>query len=248
LSPADDNAPRIILTSDWHLPPDVTEHTNLFLRFLDEVCAGADRLYILGDLFNVWVGPRHVKRAGHRAVLDALGKLAEAGTDISVLRGNRDFLLDQRTLAPWGLTLAPNVWREQIAGRSVRLSHGDELAQNDRLQKVLRAISGNFPASTLVKLMPLCCSERLAGTMRRASSARRRSKTSSTPPSDAKLRSEFEAGVDLIVIGHWHTSKFDEDALDIPGKTLLMLGESTAYRASYAELLGETIQPKQFPG
>jgi UDP-2,3-diacylglucosamine hydrolase len=248
LSPAPDNSNRILLTSDWHLSPDIDAGTALFRRFLAEPCSGAARLFILGDLFDAWVGPRHVGRPGHRAALEALGKLAASGTRVSVLRGNRDFLLDDRTLAPFGLTMEPDVWRGDLAGHAARLSHGDELAERDRLQKILRAVAGGFPAGGCVKLLPLCITERLAGTLRRASRARQREKTTSTPPSDAKLRAAFEAGADCIVIGHWHTPELREEAFGLPGKTLVMLGERSASGASYAELLGETIQLKSFPG
>ena len=109
---------RVIFVSDWHMPPERTAHTDFFIRFLDEVCTGAERLFVLGDLFNAWVGPRHTGMPGHAAALDALKRLANSGTNVVLLRGNRDFLLDRRTLRPYGLELSPRPWRGEAGGRA----------------------------------------------------------------------------------------------------------------------------------
>lgn len=240
---------RTILVSDWHLPPGETAQTEFFARFVDEVCTGAARLFVLGDLFAAWVGPRHTARPGHAAILEALRRLAASGTQVTLFRGNRDFLLDKRTVGRYGLRLARSDWRGALGGRRVRLSHGDELAEDDRLHKVARAVIGNFPASTLAKAMPLAASDWLAGLYRRISDLRRaRRNRKALHPDERKLRAEFEAGTDVIVIGHWHQPGVQTDALGLPGKTFVMLGQCTDREASYAEIQGEVIQLKTFPG
>jgi len=191
-------ADRIVFVSDWHLPPKRTAQTECFVRFVHEVCEGAERLFVLGDLFGAWVGPRHVVEPGHAATFEALRRLAESGTEVTLLRGNRDFLLDRRTVGRFGLRFVRGAWRGRLGGRVVRLSHGDELAKDDRFHKVMRALSGNFPLSTLVKTMPLWASKKLADGYRWVSDRRHAHRNQKAPqPDERRVRSEFEAGADL---------------------------------------------------
>lgn len=239
---------RVIFVSDWHLPPEHTAKTDAFVRFVDEVCAGAGRVFVLGDLFNAWVGPRHVAMPGHAAALDALKRLAESGTVVVVLRGNRDFLLDRRTVRPYGLELSPGAWRGEAGGRRLMLSHGDELTEDDRLHKAARALTGNFPLSTFVKLLPLCASGALAAGYRWLSANRRsRRKRKKLYPDERRVSAAFDDGADIVVIGHWHEPKLETDVFGFTGKTFVMLGECTESAAVYAELSDGMITLERLP-
>ncbi|MFH1730916.1 MAG: hypothetical protein ABIF82_04595, partial [Planctomycetota bacterium] len=199
--------------------------------------------------FNAWVGPRHVAASGHAAALDALKRLADSGTNVILLRGNRDFLLDRRTVRPYGLELSPHGWRGETGGKTVILSHGDELTEDDRLHKFARTLTGNFPVSTFVKMMPLCASGMLAAGYRRLSAHRRsRRKQKKLRPDERLVRAEFDAGADIVVIGHWHEPGIETDAFGLTGKTFVMLGDCTEAAASYAELSGGTVNLQRFPG
>lgn len=248
MAPEQSSRERIIFVSDWHLPAEQTVQTDFFVRFTREVCAGAARVFVLGDLFGAWVGPKHAVRPGHVAIFEALGELAASGTRVTIARGNRDFLLDRKTIARYGLELAPDVWRGDLPPGTTRLSHGDELTEDDRLHKTLRAVIGNFPVSTFVKMMPLGVSDALADAYRWLSARRRsRRKRKMLRPSAGAVRAEFESGIDLVVIGHWHEPAIETDAYSMPGKTFVMLGECTDVSASYAEISDGAIQLKRFP-
>jgi len=239
---------RTVFVSDWHLPPEHTAKTDAFIRFIGEVGQGAEWLFILGDLFNAWVGPRHVAMPGHAVALEVLHDLAASGTHVVVFRGNRDFLLDQPTLMPYGLGLSPGAWRGEVGGMKLMLSHGDELTENDWLHKAAKAVTSHFPVSTIVKAMPLCASGALAAGYRWLSANRRsRRKRRELEPAPTRLRAEFESGTDTIVIGHWHAPGIERNAFGLPGKTLVRLGECTETAALYAELSGGAIDLKQFP-
>jgi UDP-2,3-diacylglucosamine hydrolase len=244
-----DDTPRCIVFSDWHLPPDKTDKTDAFARFVDAVCSGARRVFILGDLFDAWVGPRHVRLPGHALALEALGRLTEAGIRVTVLRGNRDFLLDAATLRPYGLEFAGWTWRGELSGRPARLSHGDELTENDRLHKAAKAVCSHVPVAPLVKLAPLALSGRLAGAYRWISARRRtRRKRRQLEPSRDRMRALFEGGTDLLVLGHWHRAERVTDAAGLPGKLLVRLGECTESVASYACIEGDAFRLETFPG
>ena len=239
---------RILFVSDWHLLPERDDRTQAFLRFLETACRGAGHVFVLGDLFDAWVGPRHAALPGHAFALDALGQLAASGTRVTLARGNRDFLLDRRTARRYGLELAPNVWRGTLGGLRVRLSHGDELTEDDLLHKAARAITSHFPVSTVVRAMPLCASGVLARAYRGLSSARRaRRKRRKLRPAEPRLRAELDAGTGLIVIGHWHEPALHPDALGLAGKTLVMLGECTEREAVYAELVDGAVTLRHVP-
>ncbi len=238
---------RIVLFSDWHLPPQRTAQTEFFLRFVRDVCDGATQVFVLGDLFGAWVGPKHAARPGHAAVLDELGRLAATGTKVTLLRGNRDFLLDQNTTRAFGLHLASGGWAGELDGRTVRLSHGDELGQDDSLHKTMRAITGNFPISTLVKALPISASDRLAEFYRWLSDARHARRTrKKLRPASRRIAAQFSAGADIVVIGHWHQPCLHANAFGMAGKTFVILGECTGHEASYAEISGGTIELKRF--
>ncbi len=237
----------MILVADWHLPAHRTAHTDFFLRFVNDVCRGAEHVFVLGDLFEAWVGPRHVARPGHRAALEALSQLAASGTKVTLLRGNRDFLLDRRTVRRFGLALAKDGWRGELMGRRVRLTHGDELTEGDGLHKALRAITGNFPVSTLVKAMPLAASDVLAGAYRWLSDRRHSLRARKLlRPAPQAVRDEFASGTELLVIAHWHEPGVHTNVFG--GKTLVMLGECTEREASYAEFTRGGVELKSFPG
>ncbi|MFW6157766.1 MAG: UDP-2,3-diacylglucosamine diphosphatase [Planctomycetota bacterium] len=248
MSPAETDTDATVFCSDWHLPPEHTEHTDFFARFVDQVCADARRVFVVGDLFNAWIGPRAAARPGHEAALRALARLAEGGTRVTVLRGNRDFLLDRKVGRAVGFELAGNVWRGSLGGITVRASHGDELTTDDRLHKAARAVCEHFPVSTLVKAAPLWLGDVLADAYRWLSDRRHSRRTHKhLEPDPARLRAEFESGTDAVVIGHWHRPELLADALGLPGKSLVRLGECTGETASYAELRRDTFRMKTFP-
>ncbi|MCP5114981.1 MAG: UDP-2,3-diacylglucosamine diphosphatase, partial [bacterium] len=82
-----------ILASDFHLSPARPREIEVFVQFCHEVARGADQLFILGDLFNFWIGPGNLAVAGLEPALDALAALGEQGVAVTLLHGNRDFLM-----------------------------------------------------------------------------------------------------------------------------------------------------------
>ncbi|MGM3213762.1 metallophosphoesterase, partial [Klebsiella pneumoniae] len=90
-----------------HLDPSRPEITDLFLRFLREQAPGADALYILGDLFEAWIGDDTPSPAAD-AVADALKVLSDSGVPVYFIRGNRDFLLGEDYARRAGLRILPD--------------------------------------------------------------------------------------------------------------------------------------------
>lgn len=120
----------ILFISDLHLSPRSPGATALFLRFLAGRARQAEALYILGDLFEVWVGD-DIDDAYHTAIIAELRAASDAGLKIYLMHGNRDFALGERFAAAAGASLLPDPYDLVLPEWSFVLSHGDALCLDD---------------------------------------------------------------------------------------------------------------------
>ncbi|MBM4207534.1 MAG: UDP-2,3-diacylglucosamine diphosphatase [Gammaproteobacteria bacterium] len=121
---------EILFISDLHLALDKPDITKRFVRFLDTRAPRAKALYILGDLFDAWVGDDDFTPPGS-TVRKKLRQLADSGTDIFLQLGNRDFLLGQAFCEAAGCTLLPDYAVIELFGNPTLLMHGDLLCTDD---------------------------------------------------------------------------------------------------------------------
>ena len=105
--------------SDLHLDPATPEIAARFRRFLAGQARDARSLYLLGDLFEAWIGDDDPEPA-HREVIAALAAFAASGTLVYVMRGNRDFLIGERFCRESGALL--------LARRTIALGGLDEVS------------------------------------------------------------------------------------------------------------------------
>jgi UDP-2,3-diacylglucosamine hydrolase len=119
-----------LFISDLHLDDARPEATRLFEAFLAGEARQADALYILGDLFEYWLGD-DVLNPLARQVADALAHLAEAGVPSHFIHGNRDFLIGQEYANHCGMQLLPGQVVVSLYGQPTLLLHGDELCTDD---------------------------------------------------------------------------------------------------------------------
>ena len=119
-----------LFISDLHLSPQRPETLALFLRFLQEQAAGAAALYILGDLFDAWIGDDN-STPPVPDLLAAIRRIGEAGCQLYVMHGNRDFLLGERFTEATGCQLIPDPSVVEIDGQRLLLMHGDLLCTDD---------------------------------------------------------------------------------------------------------------------
>lgn len=147
--------------SDLHLDPAAPEIAARFLRFLAGPVRGARSLYLLGDLFEAWVGDDDPEPA-HREVVAALAAVAHSGTLVYVMRGNRDFLIGERFCAESGAILLDDPVIASIAGTRVLLSHGDGLCVDDAAYQRLRSLVRDRGVREGFSRLPLASRRRLA--------------------------------------------------------------------------------------
>jgi UDP-2,3-diacylglucosamine hydrolase len=126
-----------LFISDLHLDASRPEITRLFLAFLENEATHADALYILGDLFEAWIGDDASDAVGD-AVADALARLHERGVPCFYIHGNRDFLLGDAYARRARMTLLPDPSLVEIGGAPVLLMHGDTLCIDDAPYQAFR--------------------------------------------------------------------------------------------------------------
>ena len=121
---------RILLISDLHLEQGRPDITAALFAFLARNTATCDALYILGDLFEVWIGDDEATELS-TSLAKALNSFHEAGSDIHILHGNRDFLLGTSYAASCGATLIDDSTVIDTPIGSALVLHGDDLCSDD---------------------------------------------------------------------------------------------------------------------
>lgn len=129
--------PHSLFISDLHLCDDRPGTLALFLNFLSSTAVEAENLYILGDLFDAWVGDDDDSKTAS-AVIKGLKKLAASGTAIYLMHGNRDFLIGDGFCQQSQATLLSDPAIINIAGKKVLLTHGDQLCTKDTTYQTAR--------------------------------------------------------------------------------------------------------------
>jgi len=129
-----------LIISDLHLTNVEGDKVNFFDTFCEDHASKADHLFILGDLFNTWLGD-DVSLSSHQAIISTLKKLTQE-TKVFVMAGNRDFLLSHNFEAETGCTLINEPYQLEHNTKKFLLIHGDSLCTDDinyqKLKKVLR--------------------------------------------------------------------------------------------------------------
>lgn len=127
-----------LFISDLHLDSERPAGVRQFLRFLEQDAANAGALYILGDLFEAWIGDDDT-HPGNGPVIEALANLKLRGVPCFFMHGNRDFLVGKRFAAATGCQLLEEHEVVELEGARVLLTHGDLLCTDDEPYMALRA-------------------------------------------------------------------------------------------------------------
>ena len=130
---------RALFVSDLHLTQDRPAANEAFFAFLEERVPGADALYILGDLFEYWIGDDDLADPFHAIVAGFLRRTAQQGTQLLLMQGNRDFLLGEVFCQASGARLLDDPHVADLFGERVLLMHGDTLCTDDAAYQQWRA-------------------------------------------------------------------------------------------------------------
>ncbi len=127
-----------LFVSDLHLSARGPETAGLFVNFLAGPARDAQALYLLGDLFDYWLGDDDLADPFNQRICTALADLTAGGTASYFLPGNRDFLVGDAFAAATGVTLLPDIGVHTVAGRPTLLLHGDTLCTDDHAYLAFR--------------------------------------------------------------------------------------------------------------
>jgi UDP-2,3-diacylglucosamine hydrolase len=131
-----------LFISDLHLEAARPEIGEQFLEFLGGAARRADALYILGDLFEAWIGDDDPSEY-YAGMKQAIRGLADTGVPVFFMHGNRDFLIGERFADEAGVTLLEDPHEIELFGEKVLLSHGDFLCTDDVEYQQVRAMTRN---------------------------------------------------------------------------------------------------------
>ena len=131
-----------LFISDLHLEDSLPATTGWLLDFLSGPARTADAVYILGDLFEYWIGDDALSVTA-RQVAEAASALNATGVPCYFMRGNRDFLLGEVYASQAGLELLPDALLVDLYGTPTLLLHGDTLCTDDAEYQLFRQQSRN---------------------------------------------------------------------------------------------------------
>jgi len=194
-----------LFIADLHLQTEEPAITAGFLRFLRGEAKNAHALYILGDLFEAWIGDDDPNPL-HREIAAAIRALVDAGTPCFFIHGNRDFLIGQRFARESGMILLPEEQVLDLYGRKVLIMHGDTLCTDDTGYLAFRAKVHTPWIQTLFLALPLFIRNRIAAKMRAGSKAANSSKSMTimdvNPQAVVRVMEKHQ--VHWLIHGHTH--------------------------------------------
>ncbi len=194
-----------LFISDIHLDESRPTITNTFLEFLTFQASQADAVYILGDLFDAWIGD-DAATLFHQKIIQAFRTLTQHGTPIYMMVGNRDFLIGQQFAQASGCQLLPDPTVIDLYGRPTLLMHGDTLCTRDvRYLKFRQYVRNPFLKTCFLKF-PLFCRQAIARFLR-GQSKRYTTQTKAiymdvTPEEIPRVMNQYN--VSQLIHGHTH--------------------------------------------
>lgn len=207
-----------LFIADLHLQTEEPAITAGFLRFLHGEARSADALYILGDLFEAWIGDDDPNPL-HREIACAIKSLADSGVPCYFIHGNRDFLIGKRFATESGMQLLPEEKVLDLYGRRVLIMHGDTLCTDDPGYLAFRAKVHTPWIQKLFLALPLFIRRRIAQKMRDDSKAANSSKSMEIMDVNAQAVVEVMEKHHVQWLIHGHTHRPDIHTFDANGET-----------------------------
>ncbi len=216
----------ILFVSDIHLSPTRPERVAAFLALLEYASEQVQNLYILGDLFDQWLGDDD-DAPPHPEVIAALARLTLGGVPVLVLHGNHDVLLGQDFEAESGCQLLPDPSIIELYGQRTLISHGDLFCIDDSDYQALRTLTRQPAFQRQFLSLPM--SERIL----QAAALRSRSREAIAGKSESIMdvnptaveQALRDSGAHLLIHGHTHRPAEHEHLIDGIRACRLVLGD-----------------------
>ena len=229
--------PQTLFISDLHLSAKRPELVAAFHDFVRGPARGATALYVLGDLFDLWLGDDQLRDPLAAGVANAFAELARSGTPVYLQRGNRDFLLGERFAKASGATLLADEVVHDLHGTPTLIMHGDQLCTDDVGYQRFRAFWQDPMHRRRFLALPFFV-RRGIGAMLSAGSRRaidNKPEVIMDVNTDAVASALRERGVTRLIHGHTHRPAWH--AHDVDGRACERQVLADWYRkASYLEV------------
>lgn len=196
---------KTLFIADLHLSADRPDITSLFFQFLNSDARDADALYILGDLFEMWIGDDDQNEL-NCDVARHIKQLADTGIPVYFIHGNRDFLLGKRFARQSGMQLLPESDIITLYGQRILIMHGDSLCTLDTDYQAFRKKSRRRWWQVMMLSLPLWLRRRIAAKARVQSQQNNSSKTMEIMDvTQSEVVEQMQlAGVERLIHGHTH--------------------------------------------
>ena len=216
----------VLFISDLHLDADRPDITDQFLRFLETDALNAEALYILGDLFESWVGDDDPNEH-YQWIKQGLKKLSRKKVPIFFMHGNRDFMIGTDFADEAGVQILSDPFVAEFYGQKVMLSHGDAYCTDDVEYQAVRTMTRDpqWQAMMLSKSLQ----ERLAFAEQARAASLAHGSTIDAEISDVNhtviANALRDSGVNTMLHGHTHRPAVHELLVDDQPATRIVLGD-----------------------
>lgn len=215
---ADQTQPATVafFISDLHLQASLPRTTQAFFDFLTHHATSAQRLYLLGDIFEYWAGDDDLVTPYNRAIADALRRFSGQGVQLFWIAGNRDFLVGREFAEAAGLTLLEDPHVIHLAGRELALAHGDAQCTDDVAYMAFRAQVRQPAWQEQFLAMPLAQRKAIIEGVRQNSKDATKEKSSEIMDVNADaIRALYQStGTQVLIHGHTHRPAVHETEAD----------------------------------
>ncbi|MCE2593446.1 UDP-2,3-diacylglucosamine diphosphatase [Motilimonas cestriensis] len=215
--------------ADLHLTESRPDITALFLQFLATEARQADALYILGDLFEIWLGD-DIQTPLTKQVAKALSDLSQSGVPCYYIHGNRDFMLGERYARLCDMTILAEKSLVQLYGETALLLHGDTLCTEDEAYQNYRKWVYKPWLRMLFLALPKFVRAKIGEKIRTSSKNQSKEKQQQRkeimdvyPPAVQEDCLKF--GVNLMIHGHTHRPAIHEFEINQSPATRIVLGD-----------------------
>ncbi|MDO6407235.1 UDP-2,3-diacylglucosamine diphosphatase [Pantoea phytobeneficialis] len=235
---------RTLFIADLHLCEEEPAITAGFLHFLQREAHQCDALYILGDLFEAWIGDDDPNPL-HQQIADALKALP---VPTFFIHGNRDFLLGQRFARASGMTLLPEEQVLTLYGKRLLIMHGDTLCTDDEGYQRFRAKVHQRWLQKLFLALPLSLRMRIAAKMRANSKQANQHKSLSIMDvnQQAVMDAMARQQVRLLIHGHTHRPAIHDFVLQGENAQRVVLG-AWHQQGSMIQVDADGVRLSEFP-
>lgn len=198
---------KIAFVSDIHINPSSPKRLSKFRHFLDYIDNSYSELYLLGDIFDYWIGRRHLELLEFKDAIKLLRKFTQKGVKTHFIYGNRDYLIDEKFSQDTGVNILGENAILELDGKKIFCAHGDFIYNKNIKYTIYRRVMALGPVKNTFTSLPPKLSKSIASgyksTLDRCEKYRHNYKLNIIEPA----KKIFAKGYDVLICGHIHKSQ-----------------------------------------